>query len=145
MGSVIANQAREQVSQYLRGEIALDALQQWFVPATWGLDLSVDQFAADVLLRLAEFAKGDWREFELRAELSHLLGAAPALAAPTQSEAWVVRFVPFGTFQVVLASYPTESVVVEEGERERVWSETIRDTAVTHAVRWPEPSLRLSY
>jgi len=76
--STDAPEIREHLARYLTGELSLAAFQEWFVPATWELDLADDQLRAlygGIELALAEYTNGDWTEDELRLLLRPLLVA----------------------------------------------------------------------
>ena len=68
---------REQLAEYLAGEISLREFEDWFFPETWDINL-VDNIALlnlvyGIKLRLAEFSNGDWTEDELRSYLRPFL------------------------------------------------------------------------
>ncbi|MBI3457153.1 MAG: hypothetical protein HY002_15355 [Candidatus Rokubacteria bacterium] len=132
----VDGQVRHELSRYLQGQLSLRALQQWLAPATWGLELSAHPLVADVFLRLAEFGSGDWAESDLREEFERLLAADVSLQAerlysgPTaQAPSAVVRFLPFGTIQIV-AAYPAEQPV-EDAELALAPDQVVRGTAVS--------------
>ncbi len=64
---------RQQLADYLAGNIALGQFEDWFFAETWNIDEADDQALAnlvyDIKLRLAEFSHGDWTEAELRSML----------------------------------------------------------------------------
>lgn len=65
------------VSDYVTGVSSLEEFEDWFIPATWGINGTQDAGAAaaanQISLRLAEFLNGDWSELELKDQLSILL------------------------------------------------------------------------
>jgi hypothetical protein len=81
MSHPLAAAIREHLARYLAGETTLDALGDWFVPATWDIDQTGDQTAVDltdeIILRLAEYSNGDCSEAQLRELLRPLVGPPP--------------------------------------------------------------------
>jgi hypothetical protein len=72
------------VRRYLSGEISLQELEDWLVPATWDVHRSgnarAEQLASDILLHLAEHSDGWLSEAELRCRLRDIV-ALPASRA----------------------------------------------------------------
>jgi len=64
----LMNKIRDQVYQYIKGDISLNDFQAWFVPATWNIhqteDFSTQEMASEILGRLAEYLNGDWSQDE---------------------------------------------------------------------------------
>jgi len=64
---------RDWLARYLAGEVSLSEFRQWFVPATWDIELGDDPAAArlsyDLELRFAEFSNGHWTEEQLKSLL----------------------------------------------------------------------------
>jgi hypothetical protein len=71
------NLLRQRVIGYIVGNIPLQSFAEWFIPATW----NIHEWAPDYLQqlvygvrgRLAEYSNGDWKETELREQVSLLL------------------------------------------------------------------------
>jgi hypothetical protein len=70
---IAESQIREQIGHYLRGEISLDAFEDWLVQRSWNMhkDSAGDaqRLVSAVELRLAEHSSGHLDENALRAEL----------------------------------------------------------------------------
>jgi hypothetical protein len=64
---------REQVARYLKGEIALQAFHDWFLPEAWNIDKRAAAASAglahEIQLLLFEVEHGDWSEKELKQRL----------------------------------------------------------------------------
>ena len=68
---------RQQLADYLAGNISLRQFEDWFFAETWDIDDADNQTLANLVyeikLRLAEFSHGDWTEAELRSMLLSIL------------------------------------------------------------------------
>lgn len=66
----VDSDVRERLTRYLDGVLSLDDFQSWFAPRVWDstdeLDRDSADLAAEIELRLAEMAHGDWTEREFR-------------------------------------------------------------------------------
>ena len=77
---------RQQLANYLNGEITLDEFQHWFVPRSWNFDQdssgSLRNLVSAIELALAEFSNRDWTKDELRSQLGILLNNYQAEYGP---------------------------------------------------------------
>ena len=73
---------RNKLAKYLSGTMSLRAFNQWFVPATWEVDIGsssrLRELVGAIKLRLAEFSNGHWTKASLNRQLSLILGYNPA-------------------------------------------------------------------
>ena len=69
-------QIRGKLADYLAGDISLDELEDWFVPASWNVRQTGTAQAAvlvyEIELRLAEYSNDQWTEDDLRSFLRPL-------------------------------------------------------------------------
>jgi hypothetical protein len=92
MGKELELEIREQLIRYLAaGTASLREFRDWFDAATWDIEeQAISQFtsglAAEIELRLAEYANGHLSEEELRAQLRPLVRASQIDWALTASE-----------------------------------------------------------
>lgn len=67
---------REELSRLLSKEISLNSFEEWFVQHSWNMhknsDVSAQQLASAIELRLAEYDNGDLPEADLYRELGQL-------------------------------------------------------------------------
>jgi hypothetical protein len=79
----MVREIRDRVERYLSSDISLQALEDWFLPATWDLaeDDQAFDLAAEIRLCLAEFSMGHRDETELAQCLTE------AIASPTSTGA----------------------------------------------------------
>lgn len=64
---------REQIADFVRGDIDAAQLEDWLEDASWGEDAEPTRtLAATVLRLLAEHANGDWTDSEMREQLGAL-------------------------------------------------------------------------
>ena len=70
MVSVLERQIREQVAEYIAGELSLAQLKDWIMPVLWETDRDADPtayaLAAEINARLIEYSNGDWLDSEVR-------------------------------------------------------------------------------
>jgi len=60
---------RAQLARYLAGEMTLQKLREWFLPAVWNLSAEsqpLSPVTRRVELRLAEYLNGHWSEDDLK-------------------------------------------------------------------------------
>lgn len=62
----IARQMRRKAAAWLAGNVSLNAFSRWVAAKAWMVPLEVDEFPAEVELRLAEFTSGHLEKHELR-------------------------------------------------------------------------------
>ena len=114
-------QLREQVAQFVGGQISRDEFEDWLVQNSWnihrGRDIAAQRLVYAVELRLAENDSGHLPELEFRAELKSLLNNVNFPASPDDP------IITSGSCNVTVRS-PWEAVNVDMRYATASWSPT---------------------
>ena len=104
---VSSSQIREQLAQFLDGQISLDEFEDWFVQNTWNIHLS-GSVSAEMLTfaieeSLSEYSSEHIDEAILRSELSNIIGAETKMISINEDEPQLVYSFAAGRPRFLLA------------------------------------------
>jgi hypothetical protein len=115
MSDTLDFKIRQQLADYLAGNISLRQFEDWFFAETWDIEEAANQalmnLVYEIKLRLAEFSHGDWTEVELRSMLHSILEKHVIAVGNTSSP-----YQPQVSYGTTSKNYPMSMPIVYSGQ-----------------------------
>lgn len=81
----LKQQIYQHIQSYLDGEISAASFEEWFIPATWHVDVERDAelgpLVSHITAILADFKDDEISESDLRSQLAETMHSSPASTA----------------------------------------------------------------